>query len=130
MTMDEKEMTNKITAICIIIILIIGSIIGSFKEDPTPRCAKLGCDSTCASGSSYCYLHKPITISREDYEPGYKNTKGKSSSGNIYSSTYSYSSGKSNMPDCDDYDSYEEFMDDWDGCMPDGSDAEDYWGNW
>lgn len=34
------------------------------------------------------------------------------------------------MPDCDDYDSYEEFMDDWDGNMPDGSDAEDYWENW
>ena len=34
------------------------------------------------------------------------------------------------MPDCDDYDSYEDFMDDWDGNMPDGSDAEDYWENW
>ena len=34
------------------------------------------------------------------------------------------------MPDCDDYESYEDFMDDWDGNMPDGSDAEDYWENW
>ena len=34
------------------------------------------------------------------------------------------------MPDCDDYESYEEFMDDWDGDMPDGSDAEDYWEEW
>lgn len=23
-----------------------------------------------------------------------------------------------------------DFMDDWDGYMPDGSDAEDYWENW
>lgn len=34
------------------------------------------------------------------------------------------------MPDCDDYDSFEDFMDDWDGCMPDGSDAEEYWDDW
>ncbi len=34
------------------------------------------------------------------------------------------------MPDCDDYDSLDDFLDDWDGCMPDGSDAEDYWDNW
>ena len=29
-----------------------------------------------------------------------------------------------------DYKSYEDFMDDWDGYMPDGSDAEDYWEDW
>jgi len=34
------------------------------------------------------------------------------------------------MPDCDDYEDYEDFMDEWDGRMPDGSDAEDYWENW
>lgn len=34
------------------------------------------------------------------------------------------------MPDCDDYVDYDDFMDEWDGCMPDGSDAEDYWENW
>ena len=34
------------------------------------------------------------------------------------------------MPDCDDYDDYDDFMDDWDGFMPDGSDAEDYWEDW
>lgn len=54
------------------------------------------------------------------------NKKTSSSSTNKKSST----SKKQNMPDCDDYDSYEDFMDDWDGCMPDGSDAEDYWENW
>lgn len=37
---------------------------------------------------------------------------------------------KPEMPDCDDYENYEDFMDDWDGYMPDGSDAEDYWENW
>ena len=25
---------------------------------------------------------------------------------------------------------YDDFMDDWEGNMPDGSDAEDYWENW
>ena len=42
---------------------------------------------------------------------------------------YQYTPSKSykaEMSDCDDYQSYEDFMDDWDGNMPDGSDAEDY----
>ena len=34
------------------------------------------------------------------------------------------------LPDCGDYESYEDFMDDWDGYMPDDSDAEDYWEDW
>lgn len=37
---------------------------------------------------------------------------------------------KPELPDCGDYESYEDFMDDWDGYMPDGSDAEDYWEDW
>ena len=37
---------------------------------------------------------------------------------------------KPELPDCDDYEGYEDFMDDWDGYMPDGSDAEDYWEDW
>ncbi len=34
------------------------------------------------------------------------------------------------MPDPDDYEDWGEFMDDWDGNMPDGSDASDYWDDW
>ena len=37
---------------------------------------------------------------------------------------------KPELPDCDDYEDYEDFMDDWDGYMPDGSNAEDYWEDW
>ena len=37
---------------------------------------------------------------------------------------------KPELPDCDDYEGYEDFMDDWDGYMPDGSNAEDYWEDW
>lgn len=33
-------------------------------------------------------------------------------------------------PDCDDYEDWEEFMDDWDGDMPGDSDASDYWDDW
>ena len=103
------------------------------NDDEIKRCSKFECDFECAPGSSYCYAHKPITIRREDYEPGYtkskeNESKGKSGSGNRYAPTYY--SGKSNMPDCDDYDSFEDFMDDWDGYMPGGIDAEDYWENW
>ena len=56
---------------------------------------------------------------------------GKTTTSNKTTTKKKTSSGKKyEMPDCDDYDSYDDFMDDWDGCMPDGSDAEDYWENW
>ena len=55
-------------------------------------------------------------------------SSGKKSSGKKSShKSYSY---EQDMPDCDDYESWGEFMDDWDGNMPDGSDASDYWDNW
>jgi len=47
-----------------------------------------------------------------------------------YSKNKSSGKDKYEMPDCDDYESYDDFMDDWDGNMPDGSDAEDYWEDW
>ena len=48
-------------------------------------------------------------------------------------SSYTYTGkGYSNdeWPDCDDYDDIEDFLDEWDGYMPDGSDAEEYWSDW
>lgn len=118
------------------------------------RCNKSGCTSNAYHGSTYCDLHecnaKTCTNKKMDgisfcyrhqsYQGYYtdiinKGSKKKttSSSSNKKSSgskKYTSSNKKHSMPDCDDYDSYEDFMDDWDGCMPDGSDAEDYWENW
>ena len=39
------------------ILYVIGSI-GAARE---PKCIEAGCDNKQASGSSYCYLHKPYT---------------------------------------------------------------------
>ena len=46
-----------------IFLVIIGVlfVIGSIGEASEPKCIKAGCDNKQASGSSYCYLHKPYT---------------------------------------------------------------------
>ena len=46
-----------------IFFVIIGVlfVIGSIGEASEPKCIKAGCDNKQASGSSYCYLHKPYT---------------------------------------------------------------------
>ena len=65
---------------------------------------------------------------------GKKSTTKKSSGSSYKKSTSKKSSKKSSKcvewPDCDDYWDEDEFLDDWDGNMPDGSDAMDYWDNW
>ena len=47
----------------VIFFVIIGVlfVIGSIGEASEPKCIKAGCDNKQASGSSYCYLHKPYT---------------------------------------------------------------------
>ncbi|WP_285829614.1 hypothetical protein [Bacteroides acidifaciens] len=124
------------------VIIIIGLIAGSV--DSKPKCIKSGCSNDQASGSSYCYLHKPYTGSSSysnkssgssSYSSG-SSSKSSTSSSSSKKTTSSYSSKsystnkKVEMPDCDDYEDFDDFMDDWDGYMPDGSDAEDYWDNW
>ena len=91
----------------------------------THKCKYSGCTSmryyTSGKYAGYCNNHA-WKVSGKTSSYSKKTT---------YSSKNSSSSKKTyTMPDCDDYDSYDDFMDDWDGCMPDGSDAEDYWENW
>ena len=81
-------------------------------------CSKYGCYNKVYGSGSYCSTHS-------SYSNNYSYKKN-----NNYSYKKTSSSKKYEMPDCDDYDSYDDFMDDWDGYMPDGSDAEDYWENW
>lgn len=92
---------------------------------------------TCNGGRSGCY--KEVSGANEkcssckskstsSYSSSSSNTTKKSTT--TYKKPTTSTKPKYTMPDCDDYDSYEDFMDEWDGCMPDGSDAEDYWENW
>lgn len=124
------------------IILIIGLIAGT-GDSSANTCIKSGCNNTRASGSSYCYIHKPYTSSgttTRSYSTGIGD--GSTSGTNRSSTTSSYSnngsSGKTsgsttrtyntlnNDPeDCDDP---EEYADDaWEDDFDDWDEAYDYW---
>ena len=75
-------------------------IIGSIGEASEPKCIKAGCDNKQASGSSYCYIHKPYTGSTGSAKSSYSN-KSKTTT----SSSYNNSKKKT-------YDSYDDGYDD------------------
>ena len=126
---------KKIAFIAIAVLMIC--LLCGAKSSSTKTCFKSGCKNKCAPGSSYCYIHKSHSNVKKDSR---WETKKSNSSKSTKKSSGSSKSGKrkitkksyytDDMPDCDDYDNWGEFMDDWDGNMPDGSDASDYWDNW
>ena len=65
-----------------IFFVIIGVlfVIGSIGEASEPKCIKAGCDNKQASGSSYCYLHKPYTGSSSSHSSSSYSNKSTSSS--------------------------------------------------
>ena len=71
-------------------------VIGSIGEASEPKCIKAGCDNKQASGSSYCYLHKPYTGSSTSHS----------------SSSYSSGTKKSTTTKKSTYDSYDDGYDD------------------
>ena len=81
-----------------IFFVIIGVlfVIGSIGEASEPKCIKAGCDNKQASGSSYCYLHKPYTGSSTSHS----------------SSSYSSGTKKSTTTKKSTYDSYDDGYDD------------------
>lgn len=86
---------------------------------------------TKKSSTKYSSSYKKNTSKKSNYSK--KNTK--KSSGSSYKKSINKKSSKKSSksvewPDCDDYWDEDEFLDDWDGNMPDGSDAMDYWDNW
>ena len=104
-----------------IFLVIIGVlfVIGSIGEASEPKCIKAGCDNKQASGSSYCYLHKPYTGSSTSHSTSKSSTSnsGSSSSYNNKSNSTnksSYSSGtkKSTTTKKSTYDSYDDGYDD------------------
>ena len=86
------------------------------EEKTYKTCAVNGCTKSTEKNSMFCKKHTC--------------TKKKCYRQKASKALYCKEHLKKEMPDCDDYDSFGDFMDDWDGRMPDGSDAEDYWENW
>lgn len=109
------------------------------KKTGKETCSVSGCYATKNKTGSYCYNHtcrmdgcnSKVLGSNDDRYCSVHSSKG-STRRDTYMPTkrYAASKQKKEMPDCDDYEDYDEFMDDWEGEMPDGSDAQDYWENW
>ena len=76
----------------------------------TPKCIKAGCNNDRASGSSYCYIHKPYTYSGTtkstsgSKSPGGSTKKSSSSGSSKKSYNNSYDEGYEDVYDNDDYD--------------------------
>ena len=79
---------------------------------------------TKKSNTKYSSTYKKST-SKKNTKKNYTKKDSKKSSGKK-SSKKCYKE----WPDCDDYEDEDDFLDDWDGNMPDDSDAMDYWDNW
>ena len=103
----------------------------SYCSDHTCQAGRTSCKNSVAGANAKCdsCKNKEKSALKSTSKSSYssKNTTKTSSSKKSSSSKKKYDY---NMPDCDDYEDWDDFMDDWDGCMPDGSDASDYWDNW
>lgn len=151
-------MKRKLVNILAIIISIATLVLMSapvYAATGASKCLHGSCTSQRAKGSLYCCAHtcgkgrsgchNEVSSMNGKCSSCKAKEKAASSSANKAKSSYSETTKKYNnstkktsssskkkyhMPDCDDYEDYEEFMDEWDGYMPDGSDAEDYWEDW
>lgn len=136
---NNNRVNTVMTLLCVFGVVFWVWLIGSSIHDVSAsKCSKSGCSNYKTSGSSYCYIHTPKkrtstssgkSASSKTYSGSSKNYSTTSSGSSYKSSGNSYKSSY-DMPDVDDYDSFDDFMDDWDGNMPDGSDAWDYYDNW
>lgn len=66
--------------------------IGAISDASEPKCIKAGCDNKQASGSSYCYLHKPYTSKSSSYSGSSYSGSSKSSRSSSYSGSSKSSS--------------------------------------
>lgn len=124
--------TNKLFIVCILLLMVC--MLCGAQKPSRKSCVKSGCNNKRVTGSSYCYIHKPSSITKKSNNTLKKNNSTNKKKGSGYSKPSKKKTTRNpyttDMPDCDDYGSWGEFMDDWDGNMPDGSDASDYWDNW
>ena len=124
------------------VVLIIGLLAGN-GDSSVSTCSKPGCDNVRASGSSYCYIHKPYTGSgttSKTYNTGSGSDSNSESSRSSTTSSYSShtttgnTSGRTTKTyntlnnDPADYDDPEEYADDaWGDDFDDWDEAYDYW---
>lgn len=103
------------------VIVAILFIFGSIGETNEPKCIRAGCDNKQASGSSYCYLHKPYTGSSLSYSSSASyssessgDTSTRDSSSSSYSNDTNTTSGSSYSSSTkkSTYDSYDDGYDD------------------
>ena len=90
-----------------IFLVVIGVFyfIGAISDASEPKCIKAGCDNKQASGSSYCYLHKPYTSkssshSSSSYTGNSKSSNTTSSRSTSGSSSSSYSNKSNSTNNC------------------------------
>ena len=76
--------------------LCVLGLISVVIDANTPKCIKAGCNNERASGSSYCYIHKPYTYSGTTKSTsGSKSSGSASSAGSVNSTNKSASTTKS-----------------------------------
>lgn len=113
-----------VAGFCIIaLVVIVLYIIGAASSANEPKCIKPGCDNKQASGSSYCYLHKPYkrnngysnnsdnsyshSATTEITKSKYNNTSSGSTVSATTESSYKHSSSSTGSP----YKSYDDGYD-------------------
>jgi len=84
----------------------------------THTCSEAGCTRRATEKSGRCYTCEKETASKKNSSKKTTTYKSKSKSKEV------------EWPDCDDYEDFDHYMDDWEGDMQDGSNAEDYWDDW
>lgn len=125
MKRDSFGLGLAVAFVMVCVVLVIGSI-GVASE---PKCIKAGCYNKQASGSSYCYLHKPYTGSSTSHSSSTHSNKSSSSnsksSASSSGSSSSYNS-KSNSTNKSSYSSgtkkstYDSYDDGYDDIYMDG----------
>lgn len=123
--MKKSSFGEKLTVFLVIVGFLY--MIGSIVEACEPKCSKSGCDNKRASGSSYCYLHKPSSTSHSSSSYSSKSSRSSSKgslSNSSSTSSYSDKSTTTNTPSYNSstkkstttkkstYDSYDEGYDD------------------
>jgi hypothetical protein len=101
--------TTLAAVICVIGVL---AFIVWIEDASTPKCIETGCDNDRASGSSYCYLHKPSygsSLKKSSNTSHKGNTSSQSRNSSTQSSTSSKkSTGTKNSTSSRKHNSYDE----------------------
>ena len=119
-------------------LIILAFLLAISLSIGTPTEVSAKCSTTQKHYGVYTKNSSKKNSTKKNYKSSYSNkkstTKKSTGSSRYKKSTSKKSSKKSSKsvewPDCDDYWDEDEFLDDWDGNMPDDSDAMDYWDNW